>query len=484
MKTALPPLLIALAVQTAALPAAEQIVTLGDSLTFAYEAEFCFQQTISGIGTIGDGFPASVRNWIEVLSTTPGRADRFELGIRDSVTVDPPFDPPFQLYFRQSHNWAIPGLKVDGLRQYLEGQAQFTDLLGGSPEFSTLHTILSYSDFNNATDFPLSQLQSQIQGTADRLTIFIGGNDVKAIYGSVYGGAPAGTFVADFMADMVVVLDKIQELKADIPIVLVNVPHIGITPDIRSSWPYNPVNTERVSVVIRELNRQLADLARTRGIGYADVYTPTVRLLDGVTRLCIHGMDLNPGSTSGITGNLNRTWLNGSISKNFHPNTGPQLVIANEIVRAFNRTYQTGIAPLTATEMLVNRLGKLPANVDMTFATWMVANFPAQTLPFSDDSDGDGIAAGVEFATGLSPVRNDADLVTQSVVGGELQLAYPTRLPGSPRYTLVPESSANLVAPFTPFPVIPAADADGLTRARLPVGQNPNFLRLKATVTP
>ncbi len=482
MKNIVPPLLMALAVQTAALPAAEQIVTLGDSLTFAYEAEFCFEQTVTGVGTIGDGFPATVRNWIEVLSTTPGRADRFELGVRDSVTVSPPFDPPFQLYFRQSHNWAIPGLKVDGLRQYLEGQAQFTDLLGGSAEFSTLNTILSYSDFNNATDFPLSQLETQIQGTADRLTIFIGGNDVKAVYGSIYAGNPAGTFVADFMADMVVILDRIQTLKADIPIVLVNVPHIGITPDINASWPYNVVNTERVSVVIRELNRQLADLARTRGIGYADVYTPTIRMLDGTTKLSIHGFALTLVGTT--TGNPFRAWLNGPISDNFHPNTGPQMVIANEIVRAFNRTYQTGIAPLSATEMLVDRIGRTPAETDMTFNNWILASFPAPARPLTDDSDGDGISAGVEFATGLDPARNDSDLITQKVVGGELQLAYPTRLASSARYTLVPESSSNLVAPFTPFPTIPPADADGLTRARLPVGQNPGFLRLKTVVTP
>ena len=36
--------------------AADQVVTLGDSLTFAYEAEFGFDLTIQGLGSFGDGF--------------------------------------------------------------------------------------------------------------------------------------------------------------------------------------------------------------------------------------------------------------------------------------------------------------------------------------------------------------------------------------------------------------------------------------------
>lgn len=472
-----PPVLLALVLQTAAVAANDQIVTLGDSLSFAYEAEFCFQKNVTGIGTIGDGMPATTRNWIEILSNPTYRGTRFELGTRDSVTVSPPFDPPFDLYFRQSHNWAIPGLKVDGLRQFLAGQATFTSLIGGSSEFSTISTILSYSNFNDATDFALTDFESQIQGTAERLTIVIGGNDIKPIYGTLYDGGSAGTFVSDFMADIVAILDRVQVLNPNIQIVLANVPHIGITQDVRSTWPYDAVKTERVSAVLRDLNSQLASLAATRQIGFADVYTPTLPMLNG-TDLCIQGITFTNGGTA--TGFANTVWLNGPISDNFHPNTCGQAIIANEIIAGFNKRYQTGIARLSATEILVSLLGRNPTNIDMTFALWC-SRFGIPALA-AGDSDGDGIPAAMEFALGLSPLRHDSDNTSSGIVANALEIAYPNRIPNSIRYTLTPESSSTLTAPFTPFGTSPAIEADGLYRARLPLGGSPGFLRLKATI--
>jgi hypothetical protein len=148
------PLLVCLALHCATVRGNEQIVTLGDSLTFAYEAEFCFSQPITGFGTVGDGFPLTVRNWIEILSDPAYRGSHFELGARDNLTVDPPLDPPFTKYFRQAHNWAIPGLKVDGMRRFLTGEANFRDLLDDDPGFSVIDLMFDYSDYTNA-DFAL-----------------------------------------------------------------------------------------------------------------------------------------------------------------------------------------------------------------------------------------------------------------------------------------------------------------------------------------
>lgn len=472
-----PKMLAVLILPAASASATEQIVTLGDSLTFAYEAEFGFQVSIPYVVSYGDGFSSKVRNWVEILNDPLYRHDRFDLGAREDITVLSLFD----IFFRHKNNWAIPGLKVNGLRRFVNGEETFLNLLDLGPD---LTYVIENSNFSDAAKFPLGDLISQIQNSAQRLTFFIGGNDVRAIYGTVYHGGPAGTFIDDFIGDAAAVLDWVLAINPNIQIVVVNVPHIGITPDVKSSWPTDPVKTERVTDLLRELNRQLAGLATARGLGYADVFTPTLSLL-GPAPLCIHGITfLNTGST---TGSLDYVWLNGPISANFHPNTNAQAIVANEIIAAFNSRYHTGIAPLTATEMLTGLLRKLPSQIDMTFADWM-AGFGLSGQGGSNDADGDGVAAAVEFAVGMNPILRDASAISSGIVnyGGSpaLELAYPIRLPFSTRYALAPASTADLASPFTPFPVLPVPGSDGLARARLPLAGPHGFLRLQSTLIP
>lgn len=460
---------------------AENIITLGDSLSFAYEAEFGFKVTIPTLGTYGDGFGPGVRNWIEVLSDPACRGDRFHLDERHSITVTILFSKT-TLFFRQRNNWAIPGLRIGQLRRFIEGQATFLDLIGESSEFSTLETALGLSDFNPAADFDLGEMEDQIANNATRLTLFIGGNDLRGVYGDLYDGLPAGSFVDDFIDDAEAILDRVQELNPNLQIVVVNVPHIGITPDVKSSWPTDPVKTERVTVVVRELNRRLETLAKSRGLGYADIFTPTLPLI-GEGPLCIHGLTFNNSGSD--TGALTHAWLDGPISANFHPNTNGQLIVANAIIDAFNETYHTGIAPLTATEMLVGKLGKSPAEVDLPFSAWMTGH--GLVGDEEDDSDGDGIPAGVEFALGLNPTLHDSRKVKSALVSGDdasLELAYPVRLPASSRYTLTPTWTPDLTEGFTALLPSPVPGPDGLSRARLPLGAPKGFLRLEATLAP
>jgi hypothetical protein len=235
---------------------------------------------------------------------------------------------------------------------------------------------------------------------------------------------------------------------------------------------------------LRELNSGLAALVRERDLGYADVFTPTLSMLEAGP-LAIHGIPfINDGST---TGNLDYVWLNGEYSANFHPNTNAQALIANEIIDAFNTRYATGIAPLSATEILTGLHGKSATQIDMPFATWLGA-YGLTGLPPADDSDGDGLPASVEFALGLNPTLRDAWKVRSSVTdpgtGLELELAYPIRLPVSVRYSLAPAYSPDLLAPFAPFPVLPQTGPDGLARARLPLSGDKGFLRLESTIQP
>jgi hypothetical protein len=233
--------------------------------------------------------------------------------------------------------------------------------------------------------------------------------------------------------------------------------------------------------VLNDLNGRLADLAKTRGFGYADIYTSTLSLLSPAP-LCIHGIAFeNTGST---TGELSKVWLNGPISANFHPNTNAHAIIANAVIDAFNETYNTGIAPLTATEILGGLHGKTPTEIDMTFAQWMTCH-GLPVLSEDDDSDMDGIKAGVEFGLGLNPTSRDAHKVQSSIIdqpgGGQaIELAYPVRLPGSAKVNVLPATSTKLPL-FTPFASAPAIASDGLARAMIPIvpGQN-GFIRIES----
>lgn len=463
--------------------AAEQIVTLGDSLTFAYEAEFGFEETIFGT-TYGDGFGPEVRNWVEILHDPLFRNAYFDQGGSDEISLLASIFPPrtVDLYFRREYNWALPGLKIDQLRRFINNEAEGLDLLAENPAFAPLASALAFSDYDDS-DFAVEDLQNQIENTAERLVLFIGGNDINQVYGTIYEGEGAGTFVTDFVDDAAYIIDWVQGLNPNIQIVLANVPHVGITPDVQATYPPDPVKTERVSAVLRDLNSRLKALALSRNIGYADIYTGTLPLLTPAP-LCIHGIPFaNAGS---ISGDLDYVWLNGPMSNNFHPNTNAQAVIANEFIHAFNRKYGTGIAPLTATEMLGGLLGKSSAEIDMPFATWM-ACFGLGGLTVADDTDGDGMPAGLEFALGLNPTLDDAGFVTQGAVDldgtWQWQIAYPMRLPASARYTLVPAQSTTLGG-FTPLEPLPVVGADGRARASIAVSGNSGFLRLESTVIP
>ncbi|MGB6221873.1 SGNH/GDSL hydrolase family protein [Haloferula sp.] len=486
LKSSLLPLLAAITLPCTGLKAAEQIVTLGDSLTFAYEAEFGFQYSVPFGPTFGDGFGSSVRNWIEILINPAYRNEHFDIGVRDTYTIAGiPFVVPEQTFlFRHEYNWAVPGQTVDQMRRFIAGTSSFLDILAEIPEFEDLASAIALTDFD-PSQFSLIDFEKQIQDTAERLSFFIGGNDVRGIYGTVYNGDSAGTFVDEFMDDSRAVLDRVQQLNPDIQVVIVNVPHIGITPEIKGKYPTDPIKTARVTAVLDDLNGQLALLAESRGFAYADVYSPTLKLL-GPDPLCIHGIAFE--NTGTMSGDLSKVWLNGPISANFHPNTNAHAVIANTVIEAFNRTYGTGIAPLTATEILGGLHRKTANEIDMSFDQWMTC-FGLNGLTEESDTDHDGINAGVEFGLGLDPTLRDDHKVQASIMdqaGGAqaIEISYPVRLPSSTRVTVIPSSSTSLTE-FTPFITTPPVDPDGLSRALLPINPGEKgYIRLESTLEP
>ncbi len=448
------------------------MVTLGDSLTFAYEAEFCNEIDIPFGPDYGDGFSSRVRNWAEILYKPGYRRSSFDLGPRQFINIDFPGANDFDFFLRNRYNWALPGLKIDQLWKFMNRDADVEAMVG--PDLSRL---LEYTDFDEADDFAVGDLEDQIRNTAERVVIFIGGNDVRGVYPAIYNRDKPGNFVDNFVLNATRIVDRVLELNPNVQVVLVNVPHVGITPEVRSKWPTDKVKTERVSRVLRDLNSRLEELAKSKDIGYADLYTSTVSLLRRAP-YCIQGVAFeNDGSR---TANANFVWLNGPLSANFHPNTNLQALIANHIIDAFNVRYDTGIAPLSATEILVGLLGKKPEQIDMTFAKWM-SNYGKGGLPRTDDSDGDGIPASVEFATGLNPKLRDSELIKTVVRGDTRDFSYPIRLPDSKYFTLRALYAASPVSQTTPIKPNPTTEKDGLAHVRLPV-TDPGTLELRATI--
>jgi len=454
------------------LSAAEQVVTLGDSLTFAYETEFCHEVDIPFGPDYGDGFSSRVRNWAEILNKPGYRRASFDLGPRQYLNIDLPSANDFDFFLRNRNNWAVPGLRIRELWKFMNREATMSSQIDRS-----LSDLLDYTDFKESEDFAIADLEDQIRNTAERVVIFIGGNDVRGVYPAIYNDDNPGNFVEKFVLNATRIVDRVLELNPDVQVVLVNVPHVGITPEVKSKWPTDPVKTRRVSRVMLDLNQRLENLATSRDIGYADLYTSTVSMLYRAP-FCIQGIPFaNDGSK---TANVDHVWLNGPLSANFHPNTCLQALIANQIIDAFNVRYDTGIAPLSATEILGGLLGKTPKEIDMPFSKWM-AGYGKGGLPRSDDSDGDGITASVEFATGLNPRLKDSDQIASVVRGDTRDFFYPIRLPDSKHFTLRALYAATPVSQPTPIKPNPTTEADGYAHVRLPVTDT-GTIRLRATI--
>ena len=172
--------LFSLALTIQPLAANQQVVTLGDSLTFAYETEFC-----NGIDTpffsYGDGFSSNVRNWAEILNKPAYRKDSFDLGPRKYISFEGPDGKDYDFFFRHKNNWAVPGLRIHELWKFMNRDATILSLI--DPDLADL---IDYTDFKESRDFAIGDLENQIRNTAERVVVFIGGNDIRGVYPDIY----------------------------------------------------------------------------------------------------------------------------------------------------------------------------------------------------------------------------------------------------------------------------------------------------------
>lgn len=385
----------ALGLWCAALPgqAAEKLLIIGDSLSKEYEIEWL------GIG--GDPLSVPVKNWCEILDNR--RGDWFEFGNADTYS-------DWRLVGHE-YNWSVPGSETPSWRDRLQS--------------------------------PPDALKNQLRQEVSRAVVFLGGNDVRVKYQDLYEGKPAAGWIDTTCGNIAFVLDFVRGQNPSLPVVLVNVPHLGCTPNISGDHPYDPVKTGRVTAALEELNSRLALLARQRGMGFADIYSMTLDLLTA-PRWVISGYKVE--KTSSESGAPNALFL----GDGFHPNMPAQGVFAQRIVDAFNETYGSAIPRLASREILVDVLG---VNADMTMAKW-TQNFGiiSGDRGFADDPEDDRIKNIVEYTLDLDPLHADNKLLPQPVVIGQnLTLTWQPRDPPGAHSALIVQESADLVN-WSPVP--------------------------------
>ena len=365
--------------------AAEEVLVFGDSLSKEYSVEFP---------------DLDAKNWIEILDKE--RHEDFDNG-------------SFRAYsdFRatgRKYNWSFPGATSDDMLDNLTGDGFFQEI---------------------AQD----EIKDHLRKDVSRVVIFLGGNDLEERYDRLYNNVDPDPVINRIYNNLVEIVALVKRRNPNLQVVLVNVPHIGATPKIKDEYGTNPENVALVTAAIEGLNDQLAALAHSEGIGYADVYRFTKDLLDGQP-FCISGVRFLDESSD----NAGKfyLWLGGSLSADFHPNTNGQARVANAIIAAFNQRYNAGITPLGDTEILREFLSIDP---DRSYEDWIACYEPGNLAGPTDDLDGDGRDNMSEFIFDTDPTLRDAPLVTSPA---PYQIDYRPRLRSSSTFTLNVETSTDL----------------------------------------
>ena len=422
----------------------ETVMVIGDSLSREYQFEF-------------SNFPEA-RNWVELLAVH--RPDDFHfgplestdlglladtcglvsLGICDAIGEDGELD-------RYRYNWAIPTYSAEG----------YADDLSGSSFVEGLFQDFVDDDFNDV----------------DSVVVFLGGNDIDRVYSSVYNGNTSTTnrIIRDITDDLESIVDFVLADTPDMRMILVNVPHVGATPEVKGSHPTDPVRTGRVTTALLSLDSELRNLAARKNIGYADILPLTIELLSEEPYLIAGVPFLNRGSD---TGAVDHMWLGGEISQNFHPNTVGQAVVANAIVAAYNEKYALGATPFSDTEIVEDLLG-----LETPLTAWArAAGLPADQRQPEDDAEGDRLNNLIEFALDLDP-NLPSRLPTPRQDSGELIYEFRLNPDALDMITVTPERSSDL-STWSPVGEGAISSLPGnRIQVRLSQSPIPEFLRLR-----
>lgn len=411
---------------------AEKMVVIGDSLSKEYELEFPL---------LNPGNPAAwdERNWLELLSEH--RGEYIDIGKQAAW--------PDSRLVGHEYNFAFPGSTT----------AEWEDILSS--------TIFTHPEFLTSR----LNLNQNLKDVADRVVIFLGGNDLKNNYRTYATGADPTDFINGLVSHAEAIVDYVRDQNTTVPIVLVNMPDVGATPIVVDTYP-DSVERQRVTSITKEVNLRLLRLAKTKRIGYADIEQTTDRIISE-PRFVLGGVRFLTGIDPKPLSNDPEYLFSPDA---FHPNTAMHFLIANEINRAFEIAYPTleAIPPFTNEELLTI-LGIPP---DLSRDQWAEA-YGLSSFREDDDSDRDGASLLEEFVFDMDPNVADSEQRAQGYwTDDQMGLRYRLRLSSSTHFIVTPESSGDLDN-WEPVPTDQTTVENGL-RSSWIVQQDSNvFLQLK-----
>ncbi|NNM30450.1 MAG: hypothetical protein HKO57_13090, partial [Akkermansiaceae bacterium] len=381
---------VLLALLAPALPGAVRTVVIGDSQSEEYAFELPFSAPDS------DPLIANTRNWIEILAAQ--RPAGLDFGGYSGI----PLSYPDLRNGGFARNFGVPAAESGTWEDIVQSS------LFDSPEFFT--TRLALED----------QLSD-----AEVVVLFLGGNDVNSTYGSLYDDTISPGFFTGTRDRFAAVFTFIRSERPAIPIVFVNIPDVGASPDVQADHP-DPAKRAVASHHIASLNALLGVLAASHAATVVDLFAFTAQLLDpapvylGAIEMIRAGAPENPPDHL-------------FCKDGFHPSTSAQAVVANVILEGVNAAVGTAIPLLPSREILEDQLGLDP---DQPYLDWLAA-FPGASAAMTADDDGDGLPQVGEFALQHDPLRADG-------------LSRPASRDGTAVFTYHPDPAANRLVESRP----------------------------------
>ncbi len=277
----------------------------------------------------------------------------------------------------------------------------------------------NWARFGHTTDDALAT--GQHTGAADgivsrdvsHLVVFLGGNDLSPahgpyadVYNDNWSQGQIDAYIAQQLANAETILDTVTGLGAKV--LVVNLFDFGAMVSVEGNFP-DAIGRERAAAIYEAFGDGLVSLAHDRGLPALDMLSLN-RAIFGT-----HTQNFNNLPVAGVNIRLNVKGAADRPDRAFvddgtHPKSTIQAIWCNAIITALNDAYDTGITPLSETEILA-LVGLAPDGPDELDARLGdLSNYvllpPAAECP--PDTNNDGTLSPADFTAWIAAFNASA----------------------------------------------------------------------------